>query len=76
MESDIVVSVVKDLNEKGIKTAPIVADDDSTTFCRLRAEYANISKESDRNHVRKNFSSALFTLEREHKSLTSKVIKF
>ena len=45
--------MVKDLNEKGIKTAPIVADDDSTTFCRLRAEYANISKESDRNHVRK-----------------------
>ena len=76
MESDMVVSMVKDLNEKGIKTATIVADDDSTTFCRLRAESANISKESDRNHVRKNFSSALYALQREHKSLTSKVIKY
>lgn len=43
MESDMVVSMVKDLNEKGIKTATIVADDDSTTFCRLRAESAKIS---------------------------------
>ena len=74
MES--VVSMVKDTKEKGIKTDPIVADDDSTTFCRLRAESANISKKYDRNHVRKNFSSALFALQREHKSLTSKVIKF
>ena len=71
-----VVSVLRDPNEKGIKTATIVADDDSTTFCRLRAESANISKESDRNHVRKNFSSALYALQREHKSLTCKVIKY
>ena len=59
------------MNEKGIKTATIIADDDSTTFCRLLAESEDISKESDRNHVRKNFSSALYALQREHKSLSS-----
>ena len=48
VESDMVVSVLRDMNEKGIKTATIVADDDSTTFCCLWAE-------SDRNHVRENF---------------------
>ena len=75
MESDIVVSMVKDLKEKGMKTASIVADDDSTTFCRLRAEYANISKESDRNHVQKILLCS-FCFTKRTQSLTSKVIKF
>lgn len=76
MESDMVVSMVKDLKEKGIKTGTIVADDDTTTFCRLKAESHNIRKESDRNHVRKNFSSALYSLQKTHKSLSGKVIKY
>lgn len=76
MESDMVVSMVKDMNEKGIKMGTLVADDDAATLCRLRAESIDISKESDKNHVRKNFSSALFSLQKQHKPLSAKVIKY
>lgn len=76
MESDMVVSMVKDINEKGIKMGTLVADDDAATLCRLRAESIDISKESDKNHVRKNFSSALFSLQKQHKPLSAKVIRY
>lgn len=46
MESDMVVSMVKDMNEKGIKMGTSVADDDAATLCRLRAESIDISKKS------------------------------
>lgn len=69
MESDMVVSMVKNINEKGIKMGTLVADDDAATLCRLRAESIDISKESDKIHVRKNFHQ-LFSLCKNNTNLS------
>ena len=77
MEPEMVISMVEDNKSAGIHTESIVADDDTTTISRLRSEVdPSIKKQSDKNHVRKNFSNSLYHLQSAHKSLTSKVIKY
>lgn len=72
-----VVSMVESIHKEGIKTASIIADDDTTTIARLKAEVDDfINKQSDKNHVKKNFANSLFALQKEHKSLTSTVIRY
>lgn len=55
----------------------IIADDDTTTISRLRQNVnPAIQKKSDRNHIRKNFSSCLYDLKKKHKSLSTRIIQY
>ena len=77
MEQDMVVSMVQEKSEKGIKVSTIISDDDTTTMSRLRQNISpNIEKISDRNHIKKIFTSSLYSLQKTHKSLTSRVIRY
>ena len=45
MEQDMVVSMVQEKSEKGIKVSTIISDDDTTTMSRLRQSISpNIEK--------------------------------
>lgn len=76
-EQDMIVSMVHEKSEKGIKVSTIISDDDTTTMSRLRQNMSpKIEKISDRNHIKKNFTSSLYSLQKKHKSLTSRVIHY
>ncbi|XP_065925337.1 uncharacterized protein [Magallana gigas] len=77
MEQSMVVSMVKKKMDEGVKVSTIIADDDTTTISRLRQNVnPAIQKKSDRNHIRKNFSSCLYDLKKKHKSLSTRIIQY
>lgn len=69
--------MVKKKMDEGVKVSTIIADDDTTTISRLRQNVnPAIQKKSDRNHIRKNFSSCLYDLKKKHKSLSTRIIQY
>lgn len=75
MEQSMVVSMVKKKMDEGVKVSTIIADDDTTTISRLRQNVnPAIQKKSDRNHIRKNFSSCLYDLKK--KPLSTRIIQY
>ncbi|XP_069122588.1 uncharacterized protein [Argopecten irradians] len=76
MERDMVVEMLKSHEDAGVHIGTVVADDDTTTFNQIKKINPDISKRSDKNHVKKNIASHLYALQPKHKSLTSKVISY
>lgn len=77
MESDMIEEMVKDVNEGSVHVKAIVGDEDSTTISRLRTNIdTNIGKISDANHVKKIFGNHLYSVKKQHKTLTFKVIQY
>lgn len=77
MEQDMVIEMVSKQEKAGHSVSTIVADDDTTTISRLRSVVnPGIKKKSDRNHVRKNLTSKLYSFQAKHKSLSKKVIAY
>lgn len=77
MESALALDMAKSLRDRGFKISKITMDDDSTTISRMRNNIdPNIMKMSDKNHVRKNMSNALYKLQEKHKSLSTKTINY
>ena len=73
MDQDMVISMVQEKSEKGIKVSTIISDDGTTTMLRLRQSISpNIEKITDRNHIKKNFSSSLYSLQKTQKNLDVK----
>ena len=69
------VEMVNDTTQKGIPVVKVAGDDDHTGINRVhQMGNRNIEKESDKNHVCKNVTKKLYSLQRLHKSLTQKVI--
>lgn len=61
---------------KGITISGIIGDGDITTTGRLETNVnADIKKLSDRNHLKKLFTNSLYTLKKEHSSLTLSIMK-
>lgn len=55
----------------------LVGDDDTTAITRINEELdPNIQKQSDKNHVKKNIANSLYNLQKTHKSLSTKIIKY
>lgn len=55
----------------------LVGDDDTTAITRINKELdPNIQKQSDKNHVKKNIANSLYNLQKTHKSLSTKIIKY
>lgn len=72
-----VVVMVKKVNQSGVRVSTIIGDDDAATILRLRHEVdPKIEKQSDRNHLKKNLANQLYALQKVHKSLSSKVIRY
>ncbi|VDI77010.1 Hypothetical predicted protein, partial [Mytilus galloprovincialis] len=77
MERDMVIEMVSKQEKAGHSVSTIVADDDTSTISRLRSVVnPGIKKKSDRNHVRKNLTSKLYSFQAKHKSLSKKVIAY
>ncbi|XP_070538438.1 uncharacterized protein [Ptychodera flava] len=79
MEPDMAVELVNNVNSNDEKNyiGTIIMDDDTTTIHHLRDKIdSKIEKQSDRNHVRKVLGNNLFELQKSHKLLTNKVIKY
>ena len=75
MEPHMFVEMVNDIKNKGIPIAKVAGDDDHTGINQVHKQgNLDIIKESDKNHVRKNVAKKLYALQKEHKSLTQKVI--
>ena len=73
MEADMVIEMVREVQEKGHDIDAIIGDEDSTTIGRLRANVNdNIVKVSDKNHIRKLFGNSLYGLKKQHPMLTVK----
>lgn len=66
------------MEEMGYLVNSLTMDDDSTTMARLRQEVEHtITKRSDSNHFRKNFSGELMGLHEKHKrSISTNVIDY
>ncbi|XP_070542849.1 uncharacterized protein [Ptychodera flava] len=79
MEPDMAVELVNNVNSNDEKNyiGTIIMDDDTTTIHHLRDKIdSKIEKQSDRNHVRKVLGNNLFELQKSHKLLTNKVIRY
>ncbi|XP_062588881.1 uncharacterized protein LOC134250534 isoform X2 [Saccostrea cucullata] len=77
MEPDMVVDMVERTLNKGVRMEAVIGDDDTTAISRINSELdANIRKQSDKNHVKKNVANSLYNLQKTHKNLSTKVIKY
>jgi hypothetical protein len=77
MEQNMVVEMVQNSRDQGIKTSTIIGDDDSTTISKLRQVIdPSIQKRSDRTHMKKNLGNRLYALQKQHKTLSTKVIRY
>ncbi|XP_076117930.1 uncharacterized protein LOC143085462 [Mytilus galloprovincialis] len=76
MEPDMVVEMIKDLDNRGVKIKELAGDDDSTGFNRAAKllPHSNIVKSSDRNHIMVNASKKLYSIKLKHKELSAMVI--
>jgi cytochrome c551/c552 len=79
MEPDMVIQILKETKEHGVKVKRIIGDEDSTTIARARREVdADLEKGSDMNHLKKILGNKLYDLRKlqKYKSLTPKTIKY
>ena len=77
MEADMVVEMVKTAKEKDVIVGTMVGDEDSTSISRARKEVSvDIQKRSDSNHVKMILFNSLYSLQKKHKQLSVKVIKY
>lgn len=77
MESDMMEEMVKEVDKDGCHVGSIVGDEDTTTIARLRANVnKNIKKLSDANHVKKLLGNSLYSIKKNHKTLTFKIIQY
>ncbi|CAC5426133.1 unnamed protein product [Mytilus coruscus] len=69
MEPDMVVEMLKELDEKGVDILEVVGDDDSTGFDRAKRLMPNskMEKISDKNHIKHNIISKINELKPKHK---------
>ncbi|CAC5376456.1 unnamed protein product [Mytilus coruscus] len=76
MEPDMMVEMIKDLNNRGVKFKELAGDDDSTGFKKASKllPHSQIVKSSDRNHIMVNASKKLFSNKLKHKELSAMVI--
>ncbi|XP_046563466.1 uncharacterized protein LOC124272337 [Haliotis rubra] len=77
MEPDMVSEMVVKAKEEDVHVTSIIGDDDATSIARLRANVdKDIVKQSDKNHVRKGLGNKLYQLQKKHKTLSTKVIRY
>ncbi|VDI21939.1 Hypothetical predicted protein [Mytilus galloprovincialis] len=75
MEPDMVVEMLKGLDDKDIVISQVVGDDDSTGFDRAKVLMPNSSmvKISDKNHIKHNIIKKVNDLKSKHRELSGMV---
>lgn len=77
MEADVGASLVKEVEKNNIQVDVMIMDDDCTTMARINSSVSHkITKWSDLNHTKKHLGNNLYSLQKKHKCLTSKVIRY
>jgi DNA polymerase III epsilon subunit-like protein len=79
MEADVAVQLVTNndcLKKANVHVSTLVGDDDSSTIAKVRSVDRTVKKLSDTNHAKKNLGNMLYDLQRSHKVLSTKVIKY
>lgn len=76
MEPDMVVDLIGQVVQKGLQIEGFIADDNTTVMSRVHGICSNIQKMSDKNHIKKNILNSLYNLQKVHKNMSSKVIKY
>ena len=74
-----VINILKDTRDHGVKVKCIIGDEDSTTIARARREVdQTLKKGSDSNHLKKILGNKLYNLKasNKYKLLTPKVIQY
>lgn len=66
------VSMLEEMDTKGVTIGTIHADNDSSTIARAQSKFKGLKKKSDKNHIKKGFSKALYELSKRHKTLKNK----
>ena len=68
MELAMAVNILTSIKDKGHQLKNLVMDDDTTTIAKVRNEVeSTIEKCSDKNHTMKNFTNALYSLQKDKK---------
>lgn len=76
MESAMACEMIHSIYDDGAKVDTLVMDNDSTTIARLRATVdSTISKQADKNHTKKGFTSSLFDLINSYKILKNTKVR-
>ena len=76
MEPDMVVDMIESSKAKSVTVGTIVGNEDSTTIARVQEVDSSIAKKSDRNHLKKIVGNSLYKLQKKHKNLTARVIRY
>jgi len=76
MESDILCTLVMSLVDEKTTVGTIIMDDDSTTFKRLKTLLPEVTKRTDKNHVKKNFVKQLYAVSTKQKMTTDTINYF
>jgi len=77
MEPDVGCSLVTEIESKNVQVGVMIMDDDATTMARIKTSVSHpIEKWSDLNHTKKHLGNSLYTLQKKHKCLTTKVIQW
>ena len=77
MEPDVGVSLVKNIEEKGVSVTTLIMDDDASTVAKIRQNTDHeVTKWSDTNHTLKHLTNSLYTLQKKHKILNTQVIRY
>jgi hypothetical protein len=77
VEQNVVAEMVQNSLDQGIKTSTKIGDDDSTTISKLRQVIdPSIKKRSDRTQMKKNLGNRLYASQKQHKTLSTKVIRY
>ncbi|XP_065941597.1 uncharacterized protein [Magallana gigas] len=77
MESDMCISMLKNLESNDVCVGTIIMDNDSTTISKARSEVkADLKKQCDRNHLLKDFTNKLYDIRKakNFRELTPKTI--
>ncbi|XP_062585262.1 uncharacterized protein LOC134246936 [Saccostrea cucullata] len=68
MEPDMIVGMIKGMKDNNISVSELVMDEDSTTIARAKKVCGeDLTKYSDRNHIKKTFTNKLYDLQRAKK---------
>ena len=77
MEPDLAVEMLNTVKDDNFAVTTLIGDDDTTTMANVRQNVSHtVEKWSDINHAKKSLGSRLYNLQKQHKALTTTVIKY
>ena len=77
MEPNLAVEMLNTVKDDNFAVTTLIGFDDTTTMANVRQNVSHtVEKWSDINHAKKSLGSRLYNLQKQHKALTTTVIKY